>query len=161
VANRGPRLAHGGRTPPSATTDTPKRPTGVLGASTGTRPAPLGVRLTARQPRSRGQELLCLQLRGLGIDGWEVEAPVIPGRRWRFDVAWPVERLAVEVDGGGWTQGRHSREPGMQSDNAKCNEAQLAGWLVLRVTPRQVQSGEAVRWIQRAVVARHGWPRPG
>lgn len=54
-----------------------------------------------------------------------------PDRRWRFDFAWPEQRLAVELDGGIWMQGRHTRGRGHINDALKRNAAQLAGWRVL------------------------------
>ena len=37
-----------------------------------------------------------------------------PPRRWRFDYAWPDRRLALEVEGGTWTGGRHVRGRGYE-----------------------------------------------
>ena len=50
-------------------------------------------------------ELLVLQLRAAGVDGFTQEYRFHPARRWRFDVAWPAQRIAVEVDGGQWIPG--------------------------------------------------------
>ena len=50
---------------------------------------------------------------------------------WRFDLAFPAPRVAVEVDGGTWTQGRHTRGAGHASDCEKRNAAQALGWVVL------------------------------
>jgi very-short-patch-repair endonuclease len=72
-------------------------------------------------------------------------------RRWRFDFAWPSERLAVEVEGGTWTNGRHSRGKGYEADAEKYNEATLQGWRVLRFTGRMVASGEALQTTMRAL----------
>ena len=57
--------------------------------------------------------------------------------------------LAVEVDGGGFVQGRHSRGAGLEKDAEKFAEAAILGWTVIRVTPKQVQSGQALAWIER------------
>jgi len=77
-----------------------------------------------------------------------------PPRRWRFDFAWPEHKLAVEVEGATWTAGRHTRGAGFAKDAEKLNEAALRGWLVLRVTPEQIDDGRAVEWIKRALAER-------
>ena len=64
------------------------------------------------------------------------ELQFAPPRRWKFDFAWPAEnhRLAVEIEGGIWTKGRHSRGKGITADAEKYNFATLANWRVLRYT---------------------------
>jgi very-short-patch-repair endonuclease len=74
-----------------------------------------------------------------------------PPRLWRFDFAWPERHLAVEVEGGIWSSGRHSRGAGFEADCIKYNEAALAGWLVLRVTPGMIDAGEAIDQLKRAL----------
>jgi very-short-patch-repair endonuclease len=76
-----------------------------------------------------------------------------PVRRWRFDLAWPDAKLAVEVEGGVYVEGgsRHTRGPGYEADCQKYAEALVLGWRVLRVTPRQVKTGMALRWIEGAL----------
>lgn len=68
-------------------------------------------------------------------------------RRWRFDIAFVQERLAVEVQGGGWKGGRHHRPKGYRNDCEKAAYAMMDGWRVLHVVPEQIQSGEAISWI--------------
>lgn len=60
-------------------------------------------------------------------------------RKWRFDFAWPRYRVAVEIEGGVFTQGRHTRSTGFIADCAKYNAAALHGWLVLRYTGQDLQ----------------------
>ncbi len=72
-------------------------------------------------------------------------------RRWRFDFAWPDRKLAVEVEGGVWTSGRHVRGKGYLGDMTKYNRASALGWTMLRFTPDQVRSGVALNEI-RAVL---------
>ena len=69
--------------------------------------------------------------------GWLPEYKFHTTRRWRFDYANPDIRLAVEIEGGVWTRGRHTRGKGYISDLEKYNAATLAGWKVLRYTPSQ------------------------
>lgn len=75
-----------------------------------------------------------------------------PARRWRFDFAWPQKRVALEVEGGVWSGGRHTRGSGFISDCEKYNTATLAGWKVFRVTGEHVRSGVAVDLAQKALL---------
>jgi len=100
---------------------------------------------------SAAEETLALLLRVEGVPAPEREWRFHPKRRWRFDFAWPAEKVAVEVEGGIWTRGRHNRPAGYQADCEKYNEAALMGWRVLRVVPEHVDSGEAIGWISRAL----------
>lgn len=58
-----------------------------------------------------------------------------PPRRWRFDFALVEHRIAIEVEGGAFTRGRHTRGVGFVKDMEKYNAAAVAGWWVLRYTP--------------------------
>lgn len=66
-----------------------------------------------------------------------------PLRKWRADYAWPLHKVIVEVEGGAYTQGRHTRGAGFVADMCKYNNAALLGYAVLRYTPQQI--GDAVR----------------
>lgn len=59
------------------------------------------------------------------------EYRVVPGRRWRFDYAYPQYKIGIEIHGGVWVSGRHTRGSGFIKDREKMNRAVLAGWLVL------------------------------
>ena len=61
-------------------------------------------------------------------------------RRFRFDLAWPEQRVAVEVEGGLRRYGRHNRPEGYASDCEKYNLAQIAGWVVLRYTTEMLKA---------------------
>ena len=56
-------------------------------------------------------------------------------------------KLGVEIDGGGWTGGRHSRGAGIERDCEKASHIAMAGYRLMRVTPGQVKRGEALQWI--------------
>lgn len=56
---------------------------------------------------------------------------IAPGRRFKWDFAWPEKKTAIELHGGLWTYGAHSRPAGVQRDMTKANVATLAGWRVL------------------------------
>lgn len=72
-----------------------------------------------------------------------------PKRKWMFDYCWPDHGLALEVEGGGWARGRHNRGAGFHQDMEKYNEAVIAGWYVLRVTPLDMRDGRALALIDR------------
>lgn len=64
-----------------------------------------------------------------------------PTRRWRFDWCWPERKIALEIEGGVWTKGRHTRGKGFMGDMAKYNAAALQGYRVFRCTPNQIHIG--------------------
>lgn len=74
--------------------------------------------------------------RGLPIP--ETEYRFCDARKWRFDFAWPESRIALEVEGGVWTGGRHTRGSGFIKDMEKYNIAAMLGWRVLRVQPKDL-----------------------
>lgn len=56
-------------------------------------------------------------------------------RMFRFDFAWPARFIALECEGGIWTNGAHTRGKHFNSDCQKYNLAGKLGWRVLRYTP--------------------------
>ncbi len=73
-------------------------------------------------------------------------------RKWMFDFAWKSYMTALEIEGGTWTQGRHSRGRGYEDDCEKYNEATLLGWRVLRVTTGMVTRGEVWGLLERGLL---------
>ena len=63
-----------------------------------------------------------------------------PTRRWRFDFAIMAKQglIAVEVEGGVWTGGRHVNPIGFTKDCEKYNEATMLGWKVIRLVPSMI-----------------------
>lgn len=96
--------------------------------------------------------MLAAQCRMSGLLAPVREHPFWPGRRFRFDLAWPERYVAVEVDGGAFIGGRHTSGAGFETDCVKLSEAAARGWRVLRVTPRHVKSGQALGWVTRALL---------
>ena len=72
-------------------------------------------------------------------------------RDFRYDLAYPAERVCIDVQGGGFVNGHHSRGLGMEDDCEKHSTAVALGWRVLTVTPRQVQDGRARQWVCRVL----------
>ena len=72
-------------------------------------------------------------------------------RRFRFDYAWLSERVALEVNGGVWTQGRHTRGAGYVRDMEKMNLAAILGWRVFQVTPDTLCTRETIAMLREAL----------
>ena len=74
-----------------------------------------------------------------------------PTRRWRFDYALPFRLIALEVEGGVWTSGRHIQPAGFMKDMEKYNTAAQLGWRVLRTTPDALMSRETIDMLRAAI----------
>lgn len=74
-------------------------------------------------------------------------------RRWRLDVAFPDVKLGVEIDGGTFVQGKHSRGAGIRADMAKQAALAALGWRLIRCMPEHVNSGVALAWVRDALAA--------
>ena len=77
-----------------------------------------------------------------------------PGRKWRADFAHPESKVLVEIEGGIWNQGRHTRGKGYMDDCEKYNSAALAGWLVVRLAGKDMISRDWVDRISLAIESR-------
>lgn len=123
----------------------------VTGARTET-PAPK--KPVIAQPIDRTVELAPM-LYAL-LEKYQVPRPVpelrfSTDRQWRFDWAWPAYRVALEVEGGAWTQGRHTRGRGFLDDCEKYSEAAALGWRLIRVPPDQLLTLDTIYLIKRAL----------
>jgi very-short-patch-repair endonuclease len=81
-----------------------------------------------------------LRLHGADIPSAVAELRFAPPRRWRFDRAWPDMHVAVELEGGIWTNGRHNRPQGYQKDMEKYNAATVEGWAILRFSADMLEN---------------------
>ena len=68
------------------------------------------------------------------------------GRRFRFDY-YHVEGVAIELEGGVWTRGRHTRPSGFLNDMEKYNLAASMGILVFRIPSHDIST----KWISPIV----------
>lgn len=110
--------------------------------------------------KSALEERFAAQLAEAGIGDYLREHRFCPPRQWRFDFAWPASALAVEIEGGTFVAGRHTRGASFVQDAEKYATAALLGWRVLRVPdkwlriPRGTEGeSEAVTWT-RALLGR-------
>ena len=123
-----------------------------LGLGPGPRPGPL-----SRRPRPRA--LTKADLAGLRVRDWcrlhgvpdpvpEYKFALSMGRRWRFDLAWPGAKVAIEFQGGQWVGGRHTRPKGFAEDCFKISTAVTLGWRVLLATHEQADRGLLLVWLE-------------
>lgn len=74
-----------------------------------------------------------------------------PGRKWRFDLCWPDKMLALEIQGGIWTQGRHSRGAALIKEWEKLNTAAMHGWRILYCQPKDLLKDSMAQTILRSL----------
>ena len=107
-------------------------------------------RVRTHQGESIGETLLANQLRVLKIS-FEQEYKFHSKRKWRADFHIVGKKVLVEVEGGVWSGGRHTRGKGYIGDMEKYNAAVVMGYQVLRFSTEQVKSGLAVQQIEAIV----------
>lgn len=77
-------------------------------------------------------------------------------RDWAFDFAWPELKLAVEIEGGIWSGGRHTRGKGFDEDCRKYNSAVKLGWRVYRFTRVSIDDERsAASWFADVLYTAH------
>jgi very-short-patch-repair endonuclease len=105
--------------------------------------------------KSELEETLLLLIRAEGLPEPEREYMFAKsiGRRWRLDFAYPEKRIGIEVQGGTYIRGAHSRGTGLERDYEKYNQAQVLGWDVYQFSRKMIESGEAIDIIKRVLEA--------
>ena len=79
-----------------------------------------------------------------------------PVRKWRFDYWWDAEKLALEVQGGLFVNGRHSRGAALLKEHEKLNAAAVMGIRLLYCTPSSLCNLATIRTIQSALAPCEG-----
>ena len=82
---------------------------------------------------------------------FESEFKFHPTRKWRFDYCQTESQTAIEVEGGIFANGRHTRGVGYQKDMEKYNAAIEQGFAVLRFTPQQMKKVSSYEFIKKVV----------
>jgi hypothetical protein len=107
--------------------------------------------------------LLIIHLRAKNLPKPEFEYKFHPTRKWKFDAAYPDLKIAIEAEGGFFGVGKPCRSCGRRkvaghtsiarlfSDAEKYNAAAELGWRVLRYPPKMIESGEAIRQLERVL----------
>ena len=99
---------------------------------------------------SEGEAILSQHLRTLKIE-FEQEFKFHPTRKWRADFHLKGKKVLVEVEGGIWSNGRHTRGKGYLGDLDKYNAATMMGYQVIRFSTEQVKSGKAIEQILKLI----------
>jgi len=96
-------------------------------------------------------------LKSEGLPVPEYEFKFHPKRRWRADYCWPDPYwLILEVEGGVWTGGRHTRGYGFAKDMEKYNAAAVLGYRLLRCEPRKLVTATTLETIRIALLQSGG-----
>ena len=74
-------------------------------------------------------------------------------RKCRIDYAIIDHMIAIEVECGAYTNGRHTRGAGFIADMEKYNELTRAGWRLIRVTPQKLMSMNTINLIKDLINA--------
>ena len=107
----------------------------------------------AKAEREKYEDALAVQLSRLGLvplKDYIRQSKFIPNRDYRADFLFGATMLIVEVDGGTWLAHSSHGRGGYEKDRERDGEAIARGWVVLRVTPKQVMDGRAAEWVVRA-----------
>lgn len=111
----------------------------------------------SKRPKVKGEKVpnefeakLAGELKTLKIE-FEQEFEFHPKRKWRADFHLVGKKILVEVEGGIWSRGRHTRGKGYIGDMEKYNAATMMGFQVLRFSTDQVKSGHAIQQIEKMV----------
>ena len=118
--------------------------------STPAAPSSNGVRAVKSVAHAGTLYALVSHCRAHGLPEPVPEYQFHPTRKWRFDYAWPLHRVYLEVEGGVWIQGRHNRGAGIIEDMKKYSEAAILGWRGLRVIPQELGT-TGVDYVRRAL----------
>jgi len=81
----------------------------------------------------------------------EPEHVFFPGRKWRIDFAIVDLKIGIEIEGGVWSGGRHTRGNGFIDDMEKYNAAATLGWVILRFTTQDLNKITTFETVKKVV----------
>lgn len=115
-------------------------------------PAQVLAKEQAKAKREKLELAMAQQLKAAGLTyGLIRQYAFNEARRFRADFAWPHAMLLLEVDGGSWISGAHSRGSGIARDCEKGAHAAIGGYRVIHCTSNQVENGQALAWVAAAL----------
>lgn len=114
-----------------------------------------GWRLGRGKKRASAEERLALQLKVAKLPAPERQYKPAEdwGRAWRIDFAWPMLRLAIEVE-----EDVHQIHRRAIEDTERTLALQALGWTVVKFHHSMVDSGLAFRWIRAELAERALYP---
>jgi very-short-patch-repair endonuclease len=98
---------------------------------------------------NQAEMVLALQCCADGLKDFEQEYRFDPSRKYRLDLAFPKQKVGIEIEGAIFAAGAHSRPLGILRDMEKGNLLVLSGWRVLRYTPAEVNEGKAIEGLKQ------------
>jgi very-short-patch-repair endonuclease len=104
--------------------------------------------------KSELEETFVIRLLSHNIPNHVRQYRFAPPRKWAFDFAWPEYKVAIEIEGGTWINGRHNRGKGFEMDCEKYNAATLLGWRVFRFTSTHLKTNYPILTLQSSLVIR-------
>ena len=119
-------------------------------ASTGRSMVARGLEKLGARPVSAAEDMLAFQLDALRVP-YKREWRIHPKRRFRADFWLPGHKIVLEVEGGGFVNGRHSRGVGIESDAEKSFYIATMPARLIRLTPKQIKDGRAASWIEACI----------
>ena len=108
-------------------------------------------RKLANEKRARDYEMFRRKLAAFVACEIKPEHMFYPGRKWRIDFAIVDLKIGIEIDGGVWTNGRHTRGKGFVDDMEKYNAAATLGWVILRFTPQDLNKITTFETVKKVV----------
>lgn len=117
-------------------------------------PAPAAATAPRLKSEQSPEDRLAWQLEAANAPTFDRQMRIHPERKFRADFWFSKARLVVEVDGGGFINGRHSRGTGIERDAEKSALIAAMPARLMRVTPKQINNGSALEWILRALKVR-------
>jgi hypothetical protein len=73
-------------------------------------------------------------------------------RKWRFDFADPVSKIAIELQGGVFgKKSGHNSGVGIRNDMEKSNEAVRLGWKLYKFYVDDVKKGTAIQYLLKVM----------
>lgn len=88
---------------------------------------------------------------GHPVGDMQREVKFHPHRTWRFDIAWPSQRIAVEIHGGGFG---HQSSAGRRQDYQKWNAAALMGWALFHMETQNMFAAGRLERLQTNIAER-------